>query len=90
MSINFAFKKALALMVEQGEFDKIINTKAYSRKERRNALHDKRLVTGILEHVDNDLTKVSFIAVLYDLRSVNVLKDILCLMPNYEGVKTDE
>ena len=74
------FKRALQLMYENGEFDKIIKHKDYTRAERNNAEHDKKLIAGIMEHFCSDINKISYIPVLHDLRSVNVLKDAITIM----------
>ena len=81
------FKKALQIMLNNGEFDRIIKNKQTTRRERKNAAHDKKLISGIMMHFDNDITKISFIPVLHDLRSINVLKGAIVIMI---GITKDE
>lgn len=84
MNIRTAFKRALQIMYDRGEFDKIIEFDEVSFAERRKAKHDKKLVAGILSHFNNDISKISYIAVLHDLKSAQVLKDAICIMADIE------
>ena len=91
MNVSTLFKKALEIMLERGYFDKIINYDGFSAEERKRAEHDKTLVKKHYDYFYKDMTKTSFINILYDLKSVAVLKDALCLMCDIEtGVNTNE
>ena len=67
-------------MLINGEFDRIINNNKITRSEKKNAEHDKRLISGVMAHFDQDIEKFSFIPVLHDLRSIDVLKSAIAIM----------
>ena len=79
-----SFKKALKYMLDTGEFDKIIKYNGHTKKERKLAEEDKEYVKMIYEFNDNDLSKISYQGVMYHLKSINVIKDALCIMSLFD------
>lgn len=80
--VNELFKNAIRKMIELGEFEKIIkNTKG---DERNKADGDYEFLRNITFYKNN---QISFIQLLHEIQSVEVLKDIVCFMSSLEGDK---
>ena len=80
------FKKALKKVYEK-DLDKIIDgkyrdwtkPKSYISQEKRRAKRDKALL-DLLSGLDNGIEGASFIAVLNEIKSAEVLKNVFCYM----------
>ena len=80
------FKKALKKVYEK-DLDKIIDSKyrdwtkpkSYISQEKRRAKRDKAFLDYVTS-LDNGIEGASFIAVLNEIKSAEVLKNVLCYM----------
>ena len=73
------FKRALVVMKEKGELDKILNVAA--AEDKAKVEHDIEYINELAEiGVDN----VSAIPVIMELQSVAIFKDALCFMNDVE------
>lgn len=81
---NKEFKKALKKVYEQ-DIEHIIKprykdytvTRRYRAQESKRAKQDKELLDRLAK-ADIDIEDVSFIALLHELKSAEVLKNVLC------------
>ena len=80
--INELFKNAIRKMIELDEFEKII--KNTSGDERNKAEVDNEFLKNITYYKNN---QISFIQLLHEIQSVEVLKDIISFMVTLEGDK---
>lgn len=91
------FKNALKKVYESGELEKIINTshKDYIGKSRAYVRHNRREAKELKEALDymtergDDIKNFSFIALLYNIDSAEILKTIILNMIGEGGAANE-
>lgn len=79
MSTFEKFKRALIVMKDTGELEKILN--ATKGKDRKIVERDIQIIDQLVEL---GADKVSAIPIIYELKSVDIFKNALCYMLQYD------